>query len=165
MVRTSGAFHLVLGNHGARNLFVASFPVSETPFGEMVVRSSTLHQEQPTCGRRRENYFAQGRKRPARTTLCGCCCQRVEVATLCPPLCLESALSYLSANEDVGVFCHDGVMRSVHVLFLFVRSTDQSLRQTSNQASREARDTMDKCTMHGAPLFHQVARPTRDGDG
>ena len=28
-----------------------------------------------------------------------------EVATLCPPLCMEDALSYLSANEDVRVIC------------------------------------------------------------
>ena len=57
------------------------FRWSETPFCEMVVRASTLHQEQPTCGRRRKNDLAPGWKRPARTTLCGCYCQRVEVAT------------------------------------------------------------------------------------
>ena len=58
----------------------------EIPSCEMVVRASTLHQEQPRCGRRGKHNFAQRWKRFARTLLCGCYCQRVEVATLCPPL-------------------------------------------------------------------------------
>ena len=77
----------------------------EIPFCEMVVRASTLHQEQPTCERRKKHYFAQRWTRLARTFLCGCCCQRVEVATWCPPLCLESALSYFAASEDARVIC------------------------------------------------------------
>ena len=57
--------------------------------------------------------------------------------------------------DNIGrcmLFRKEELMRSVHVLLLFVRSTDQSLREASNQASREARDAMDKCTMHGATL-------------
>ena len=71
----------------------------EIPFCEMVVRASTLHHEQPTCERRKKHYFAQRWTRLARTFLCGCYCQRVEVATWCPPLCLEGALSYFCSQR------------------------------------------------------------------
>ena len=71
-------------------------------------------------------------------------------------------LPFSQRRRSCDLSSHDGVMRSVHVLTLFVRSTNQSLRQASNQASKEARDTMDKCTMHGAQLFHKTGTTDRD---
>ena len=52
-------------------------------------------------------------------------------------------------------------------------SINQSISEGGKQSSTHAREqsvfgtreTMDKCTTHGAQLFHQVARPTWDGDG